>query len=305
MIPDFLRLWVLASLLAASCGNAARETVQNYSLFDGARAFAGIESQVGFGPRVPGTAGHRACAEYLTERLSSLADSAWNDRWDYPNASGDTLELVNICVSFSPEAGRRILLCAHWDTRPVAEHDPDPDQRGLPIPGANDGASGVAVLLELARIFSLERPQAGVDIVLFDCEDYGDFYAGQDVLVGSGRFAEKNRHYRPELGILLDMVGDRNARFPYEGNSWASLPQHCQLVWETAESLGYGRIFVKQVGTGVLDDHIPLLKSGIRCIDIVQMGLPYWHTLQDTPDKCSPSTLEAVGRTLAAVVYGL
>jgi len=260
---------------------------------------------VAFGPRVPGSSEARACAEYLIERLGSLSDSTWLDRWEHLNAAGDTLELVNICVSFKPEASRRVLLCAHWDTRPMAEHDPDPDKRNLPIPGANDGASGVAVLLEMARIFSLEPPQVGVDIVLFDCEDYGDFYDDRDVLVGSRRFAEINKKYRPELGVLLDMVGDRNAGFTYEGYSWNSRPDDCRLVWDTAHHLGYGDYFLRQVGVAVIDDHLPLLTSGIRCIDIVQMGLPYWHTHQDTPDKCSPSALEAVGRTIAAVIYGL
>jgi hypothetical protein len=302
---SFSILLLLPFLLALGCGNAAEGSGENYLLFEGSRAFTEIETQVGFGPRVPGTPGARACAEYLSSRLSSLADSIWNDRWRHLNAGGDTLDLVNICASFQPNTSRRVLLCAHWDTRPVAEHDPDPDRRGLPIPGANDGASGVAVLLELARIFSLERPKTGVDIVLFDCEDYGDFYANRDVLVGSRRFAEINKRYRPELGILLDMVGDREARFTYEGHSWNARPDDCRLVWETASRLGYGAYFLRQVGTGVIDDHLPLLGSGIRCIDIIQMGLSYWHTHQDTPDKCSPSTLEAVGRTVAAVVYGL
>jgi len=302
---SFSSLLLLPFLLALGCGNAAGGGGENHLLFEGGRALAGIETQVGFGPRVPGSPGAQACAEYLSARLGSLADSVWNDRWRHLNAAGDTLDLVNICVSFRPKTSRRVLLCAHWDTRPVAEHDPDPDRRGLPIPGANDGASGVAVLLELARIFSLERPRAGVDIVLFDCEDFGDFYADRDVLVGSRRFAERNRKYRPEMGILLDMVGDRNARFTYEGRSWAARPDDCRLVWETARRLGYGEYFMRQIGPGVIDDHLPLLDSGIRCIDIVQMGLPYWHTHQDTPDKCSSTTLEAVGRTIAAVVYGL
>lgn len=305
MKRSFLCLSFIIFLFTLGCGNAAEEVRENYLLFEGNRAFAEIEAQVAFGPRVPGSSGASACAEYLIERLSSLADSTWNDRWDYFNTAGDTLPLVNICASFEPAALRRVLLCAHWDTRPIAEHDPDPARRSLPIPGANDGASGVAVLLELARIFSLERPQLGVDIVLFDCEDYGDFYAAQDVLVGSRRFAEMNKNYRPELGVLLDMVGDRNASFPYEGYSWNSRPGDCRLVWDTAHRLGYAEHFQRQVGTGVVDDHLPLLSAGIRCIDIVQMGLPYWHTHHDTPDKCNPSTLEAVGRTIAAVVYEL
>ncbi|MEA2064656.1 MAG: M28 family peptidase [Gemmatimonadota bacterium] len=299
------RFAAVISLVVIACGSAGnRAGGEPYLLFDGERSFAELEAQVDFGFRVPGTDAHRACSEYLSGRLSEYADSIWNDRWEHVLSTGDTVALVNICASFNPGEKKRVLLCAHWDTRPIAEHDPDPASRDKPIPGANDGASGVAVLLELARVFSLAPPAAGVDIVLFDCEDYGDFHADTDVLIGSKRFAwEHGGHYRPALGVLLDLIGDRNARFTYEGYSWNYLPADCELIWETAEALGYGQIFAKQVGSGVTDDHVPLLRAGIRCIDIVQMGLPYWHTRADTPDKCSPSTLEAVGRTIAAVVY--
>jgi len=298
-----LYAWLsLILLFSAGCATGGRP--EGHLLFDGSNALRQVEKQVAFGPRVPGSDSHTACEVYLLETLAASADTVTTDRWSHVTASGDTLLLVNIQASFNPGARERVLLCAHWDTRPIAEHDPDPGKRGTPIPGANDGGSGVAVLLEMSRVFSLSRPEVGVDIVLFDGEDYGDFYADQDVLLGSRRFAIEQRSYRPVLGILLDMVGDRNASFPYEGHSWASLPQHCKLVWDTAESLGYREIFQRQVGPAVTDDHIPLLKAGIRCIDIVQMGLPYWHTQGDTPDKCSPAALEAVGRTLAVVVYG-
>jgi len=299
-------LWFAFSLFficTSSCKSSSR--IEHASAFDGSRAFAQIETMVAFGPRVPGSAAHKACADYLLDFLSGYADTTWSDRWRHVTVSGDTLPLVNIRAAFNPAAGRRVLLCAHWDTRPVAECDPDPSKRRLPIPGANDGASGVAVLLELARVFSAVRPEIGVDIVLFDGEDYGNFYQDQDVLLGSRRFAARNPDYRPVLGILLDMVGDTNAAFYYEANSWSVLSSDCRMIWNTAEKLGYGRYFLKQIGPSVVDDHIPLLKAGIRCIDIVQMGLPYWHTHQDTPEKCSPLTLEAVGRTLADVLYAL
>lgn len=296
-----LPFFLLPALTGCGSDRAAAET--GYLAFDGTRAFAEVETQVSFGPRVPGTENHRACAAYLAETLKGLADEVETDEWDHLSAAGDTLRMINIRAAFRPGAGTRILLCAHWDTRPIAEHDPYPEKRGLPIPGANDGASGVAVLLELARVFSLDPPAVGVDIVLFDGEDYGDFYEDEDVLVGSRRFAALNSGYRPRFGILLDMVGDASARFPWEGNSWAALPDVCRLVWDTAHGLGYGEYFPRQVGVAVIDDHIPLLKTGIRCINIIQMGLPYWHTHADTPDKLSPSTLEAVGRTVAAVVF--
>ena len=289
--------------LTLGCGSGS--TGEKHLAFDGEKAFAEIEAQVAFGPRVPGSPGHSACASYLVRKLSESADTVWTDRWSHVTVAGDTLPLVNIGASFNTANRHKVLLCAHWDTRPVAEHDPDPAKRDQPIPGANDGGSGVAVLLELARIFSAEPPEVGVDIVLFDGEDYGDFYENKDVLLGSLRFASRARGYRNLLGILLDMVGDRNAGFPYEGYSWNRLPADVRLIWDTAESLGYGSYFVRQNGPAVIDDHVPLLDRGIRCIDIVQMGLPYWHTHADTPDKCSPATREAVGRTVAAVLYGL
>lgn len=271
--------------------------------FNGTKALELVEKQVAFGPRVPGTDGHRQAAKYFLEYLGSYADKVYTDRWQHDFADGVTRGLVNVIATFNPDASERVLLCAHWDTRPRGEHDPNPELRDKPIPGANDGGSGVAVLLELARVFKDNPPAVGVDIVLFDGEDFGDFYKNEDVLIGSYRFAEKNKSYRPRLGVLLDIVGDKNAKFPYEGHSWQWLGDDCSLVWNTAERLGYGNIFVKQVGSAVVDDHIPLLKAGIRCINVIQMGLPYWHTQGDTPDKLSAESLEAVGRTLAAVIH--
>lgn len=294
---------LLLLCLASACGHGSG--AERHLAFDGQKAFAGIETQVAFGPRVPGSPAHSLCANYLAETFSQRADTVWTDRWSHVTSAGDTLPLVNIGASFNPQNRDRVLLCAHWDSRPVAEHDPDPAKRDQPIPGANDGGSGVAVLLELARVFSAERPEVGVDLVLFDGEDYGDFYAGTDVLLGSRRFASRARGYRNILGILLDIVGDRNARFLYEGYSWSWLRKDVLLLWDTAESLGYGKYFPRQAGPSAIDDHVPLQQAGIRCIDIVQMGLPYWHTHADTPDKCSAATLEAVGRTVAAVVYRL
>ncbi|MCE5272290.1 M28 family peptidase [bacterium] len=290
-------------LAAAGCGSGREALGSAHLAFDGAKAFSLVQAQVAFGPRVPGTTAHRACADYCINAFQSAGATLDTDRWVHVSLAGDSLPLVNIRAAFNPEARDRILLCAHWDSRPVADHDPDPANHGTPIDGANDGASGVAVLLELARVFKDQPPPLGVDLVLFDGEDYGDFYADKDVLLGSRRFAGQNRAYRPAFGVLLDMVGDREAAFPFEGNSLSALPDVCRLVWDKAAELGYGKYFPRQEGTAVIDDHIPLLQAGIRCIDLIQMGLPYWHTLGDTPDKLSPASLEAVGRTLAAVIY--
>ena len=298
-------LLLLTVLPAAGCSETNGPGADSYAAFDGGRALEQVAAQVAFGPRVPGTTGYLACRTYLTEQLGRLADSVWTDRWSHATAVGDTIELANIGAVFNPASASRVLLCAHWDTRPVAEHDPDPARRAQPIPGANDGASGVAVLVELARVFSENPPEVGVDIVLFDGEDYGDFNNLRDVLLGSSRFAATRKGYHPKLGILLDMVGDANAAFPYEGYSWNWIRDQVELVWSTASRLGYGHVFPRQEGPAVIDDHYPLIQAGIRCIDIVQMGLPYWHTTGDTPDKLSAASLEAVGRTLANVIYNI
>ncbi len=292
-----------AILLAlAGCGGTMTDAGSAEVRFDGARAVQAVQAQLDFGPRVPGTAGHEACANWMIEYFSRYADSVDTDRWDHITTTGDTLPLVNITASFNPSERRRVLLCAHWDTRPAAEHDPDQSRRNEPMPGANDGGSGTAVLLELARVFASNPPEVGVDIVLFDGEDYGDFTASTDVLLGSIRYAQRNRRYRPRIGILLDMVGDANAKFPYEGHSLSRFRKDVELVWNTAHELGYGDHFPRQSGGYVIDDHIPLIEAGIRCMDIIQMGLPYWHTHGDTIDKISAATLEAVGRTMVEVV---
>ncbi len=289
-------------LALAGCGGALSDADSAEVQFDGERALQAVQAQLDFGPRVPGSRGHADCARWMIDYLGRYADSVATDRWTHVTAAGDSLPLVNIIASFNTGQRRRVLLCAHWDTRPRAEHDPDSSRRASPIPGANDGGSGVAVLLELARVLAANRPEVGVDLALFDGEDYGDFAASTDVLLGSTRFARQNSRYRPRLGILLDMVGDSAAKFPYEGYSLSRFRADVELVWNTAHELGYGRHFLRQSGGYVIDDHIPLIQAGIRCMDIIQMGLPYWHTHGDTIDKLSAATLEAVGRTMVAVV---
>ena len=185
--------------------------------FDGANALELVEKQVAFGPRVPGTDGHRQAIGYFLEYLGVYADTTYTDRWQHQFADSVSRELINVIASFNPKATKRVLLCAHWDTRPRGEHDPNPELRDKPIPGANDGGSGVAVLLELARVLKDNPPAVGVDLVLFDGEDFGDFYKNEDVLIGSNRFAEVNTGYRPALGVLLDIVGDKNAKIPLRG----------------------------------------------------------------------------------------
>ena len=281
--------------------------------FDGERALALVETQVGFGPRVPGTEGHRRTRQFLVETLQPYADRVDEHRFTYRDRHDTThvYEGVNIIASFNARAGRRVMLAAHWDTRPVADRDPDPARRTLPVPGANDGASGTAVLLEMARLLHETPPGVGVDIVLFDLEDIGDEMeegadssAGNPFAIGSEAFAREFAAYRPSYGILLDMVCDRDLRIPREANSWRYARPVMEKVWAAARSVG-ADAFVDEVGQAVYDDHIPFLRRGIRVVDLIHTPFPdTWHTTADTPDRCSAGSLQQVGDVVAEVVYG-
>jgi Zn-dependent M28 family amino/carboxypeptidase len=221
---------------------------------------------------------------------------------------GERLDLTNIVASFNPSASTRLLLCAHWDTRPRAEHDENKSRRKEPMLGANDGASGVAVLLEIAGLLHQTPPPVGIDIALFDGEDYGREGDPDSYLLGARYFAStKPRDYVPRFGILLDMVGDRMLELPKEQNSVRLAPDVVDLVWETARQLGVSQ-FVPDRGEEILDDHIPLNDAGIKTIDIIDFDYPdqtnrYWHTHQDTIEHCSAESLGAVGTVLTHVIY--
>jgi glutaminyl-peptide cyclotransferase len=284
--------------------------------FDGARALDYVERQVAFGPRVPGTEAHRQTRDFLVQTLSQFADQVGVQRFSYTDRhdSTKTYEGSNIIASFNvgPDYRRRIMLAAHWDTRPTADKDPVEANRLLPVPGANDGASGVAVLLELASLMKATRPGIGVDIVLFDLEDLGDELEEEaddtsavrnPFSIGSEAFASANPDYRPSYGIVLDMVCDENLRLPKEANSMAAARPIVDKVWRAARRVG-ASAFLDETGQAVMDDHIPFLRRGIRVIDVIHQPFPsYWHTIEDTPDKCSAQSLEEVGQVVVEVVY--
>lgn len=279
-----------------------------FAQFNGDRAFDYLKKQVAFGPRNPGSAGHKACLAYLTNELRALTDSVRLQRFDYQNIRNkERFTLTNVIASFKPDQKKRIFLAAHWDTRPRADYDTKAN-RNKPIPGANDGASGVAVLLEIAQQLKLNPPVIGVDLILFDGEDYGEEGHLEDYFLGSRYFARHAGGYHPDFGILLDMVGDANLSIPKEGYSQKYLPGVVDKVWTIAENLGFTE-FENKVGSYISDDHIELIKQGIPCIDIIDFSYPapgqnYWHTLQDTPDKCSAQSLETVGQVMMEVIYG-
>jgi glutaminyl-peptide cyclotransferase len=274
----------------------------------GTRAFSFLTAQTDFGPRNPNSPGHAACLTYLMTTLGGLADRTSRQDFTQQGYGGEVLGLTNVVASFRPEALNRILLCAHWDTRPRADQDPDKSKRHLPILGANDGASGVAVLLELATLFKKSPPPVGIDLVLFDGEDYGKESDHQFYFLGARYYASQQQGKSvPRFGILLDMVGDTFLDLPVEGFSQKYAPDVVDLVWKTAARLGYQQ-FDQAAGSEVLDDHIPLNEAGIRTIDLIDFNYPdptnrFWHTHQDIPANCSSESLEAVATVLADVVY--
>lgn len=275
--------------------------------FDGNSAYTFLVKQTSFGPRNPNSNGHEDCLAYLQQQFSLYADSVDLQKFNIPGYNGSVLHLTNIIASFNLKAKTRVLLSAHWDTRPRADNEPG-GPVDKPILGANDGASGVAVLLEMARDFKRNPPPEGVDIILWDGEDYGkegdlDYY-----FLGSKYWAAtKQFSYYPAFAINLDMVGDKELTLPKEGNSVQYASDIVNLVWNTAAEIGVSQ-FVDRIGDMISDDHLSLDNVGIKAIDIIDFAYPdqsnrYWHTLQDTPDKCSAESLSAVGRVLLQVLY--
>ncbi len=306
-------------LIASSCsqkGHQAqsqdtRQTPQIPSVpipqFDGNSAFSFLVKQCDFGPRNPNSIGHENCLAYLQQQFGLYADSVGLQSFTVPGYDGTVLHLTNVIASFNLRSKTRVLISAHWDTRPRNDQEPN-GPRDKPILGANDGASGVAVLLEMARCFKQDPPPEGVDLILWDGEDYGregnlDYY-----FLGSKYWAAtKPQSYYPIFSINLDMVGDKELSLPKEYNSVQYAPDIVNLVWNTAAELGASP-FVDRIGDPISDDHLSLDDIGIKTIDIIDFAYPdqtnrYWHTLEDTPDKCSGESLAAVGKVLIHVLY--
>jgi Zn-dependent M28 family amino/carboxypeptidase len=312
-LVSFVSLVLLAA--AFSCGGQ-QGTSAAPAEFDAASAYGFVKKQVEFGPRVPGTPAHAACADWFVATLRQWTPDVVVQEFKARAYDGRPLAGKNIIASFNAEAKDRILLCAHWDSRPFADHDPDPANHFKPVIGANDGASGVGVLLEVARCLSLRKPAVGVDILLLDLEDFGEHAnwrgSSEDSWgLGSQHWA-KNPHrpgYKARFGILLDMVGAAGATFPMEGTSMYYAPAVVRKVWDTARGLGLGRYFIDRESDPLIDDHLYINRhAGIPTIDIIDYdagrgGFPSsWHTVGDTLDKIDKKTLEAVGRTVLAVV---
>jgi len=268
--------------------------------FDPDGAWDLLAAQVAFGPRVPGTEAHRRCADWLAAQLAGAGARVTRDSFTYRDPDGTTWPLENLLGSLGPPGGGRILLVAHWDTRPWADMDPDSTRRLQPIPGANDGASGVAVLLQVARSIRGEDLPRGVDILFVDGEDLGRADNRAGYCRGSRRFAERGpaNYWR---AIVLDMVGDVDLKIPVEGNSVLLAPEVVDWVWSRARTLA-PETFPAVPGPTVLDDHVPLLDAGIPAVDLIDMDYAAWHTLADDLPAVSRESLGAVGRVVLSLV---
>jgi len=254
-------------------------------VFDGLRAYEDVVTQVSFGPRIPGTDGHARVVNWIQGELIA---AGWQVEFQESEALGKPI--INI-VAKRAEWSPSIIIGAHYDSRIYADSDPDPSNHAKPVPGANDGASGVAVLLELAR--SLPEDGGNVWLVFFDAEDNGRI-SGWDWILGSREFVANNT-LTPQAVVVIDMIGDADLNIFKEKNSNPALMDG---IWMTAKELGYGSQFQPDFKHSMLDDHTPFLKAGIPAVDLIDFDYPYWHTVADTPDKVSAQSLEAVGKTL-------
>ena len=331
MIPYKNALAALALLTGSaliSCGSSKEnsnrteetetQTLIQAPAFNADSAYAYIDAQVKFGPRVPNSPAHKTCGNYLASQLERFGAKVYNQYADLMAYNGAILKARNIIGAYKPDTKKRVMLCAHWDSRPYADQD-DEKYHHTPIDGANDGASGVGVLLEIARQIQLQAPAVGIDIVFFDAEDYGipDFYKGPykpDTWCLGSQYWGRIPHisdYKARFGILLDMVGAKGAAFYYEGFSARTANNVMKKIWNTAERLGYGQYFIKQEGGEVTDDHVYVNRfRGIPCVDIIHYDIqgntgfnPTWHTTDDTIENIDKATLQAVGQTVMEVIY--
>jgi Zn-dependent M28 family amino/carboxypeptidase len=253
--------------------------------FDGERAYRDVVAQVDFGPRIPNSASHAQTVAYIQAELTK---AGWTSSVQTGESGGQTVKNI---VAMRGTDSPAVILGAHYDSRIYADHDPVAANHTVPVPGANDGASGVAVLLELAR--SLPPDSAPVWLVFFDAEDNGHI-PGWDWILGSRAYA-RSLTVQPQVVVVVDMIGDADLNIFMERNSD---PEFTRQIWETARSLGYESAFIPEYKYQVLDDHIPFIEKGLRAVDIIDLDYPYWHTIGDTADKVSAKSLQMVGATL-------
>ena len=273
--------------------------------FDGESALRYAAAQLEFGPRVPGTPAAQRAGDWIIEQMRSRSDTVVVQSWTHVTEDGMELPMRNILARYNPGAADRILYVTHWDSRPKSDLAENPEERSLPVPGANDGASGVGLFVALGDALTRTPPAFGVDLLFVDGEDWGDFDGDlADVLIGSTYFANNlpDSAYRPMFGVVWDMIGDRDLVIMKEGYSLQGAPEVVERVWRTASELGHGKVFVSREMGGITDDHVPLLRAGLRVIDVIDIEYPYHHRPSDTLDKISARSLSIVGEVAEALL---
>jgi len=322
---------ILSSLLIllASCADnrnnkaVTQTTTQKQVItipsFNADSAYNYVKKQLDFGPRVPGSDAHKQCANWFINFFEEKADTVYIQDFKTRLYDGKAIDGKNIIASFNPNAKKRIILAAHWDSRPFADHDPDENNWNTPIDGANDGASGVGIIMEIARLLNQNPINIGIDMILFDLEDYGapqqlNYMSNDDWALGSQYWA-KHPHiynYKAYFGILLDMVGAANPKFPKEYYSQQFAAWVSNEVWRIAREIGYADYFSNEIGHPINDDHIAMNTiAKIPTIDIIHLEndsengsfYPYWHTLNDNLEQIDAKTLEMVGNVVLNVIY--
>jgi len=322
----------LATVMLVSCGDKGggktpkkdNPTTQNPTeapakpyvappAFNADSAHAFVAKQVSFGPRVPNTAAQKKCADWLEKKLRSYTTDVIVQSGTVKAYTGEDLQMYNIIARFNPKSTNRVMLCSHWDTRPFSDHDSK--NKTARFDGADDGGSGTAVLLEIARLLAQTPSDAGIDIVLFDTEDYGDATGvNNDSYCLGSQYWAKNPPipgYFAKYAILLDMVGAKNAKFAKEGFSVQNAPSIVEKIWAAANRLGYGKYFTDEITYPITDDHVYVQRSGIPAVDIVNYGKhnpdpgfgAHWHTQNDNLANIDKDVLKAVGQTVMDVIY--
>ncbi len=283
-------------------------------VFSGDSALANVKAQCAFGPRVPNSSAIERCGDFLEAGFRRQGLEVINQRTVVRGWDGTNLRCRNIIATYAPERKERIIIAAHYDSRPWADHDADSTKHRTPVMAADDGASGPAVMLELARLLREVQPKVGIDFICFDTEDYGAPYwapeaarADENTWCLGSQYWSSHPHregYTARCGILLDMVGGRGSKFHYEGYSLQNAQEFVMRIWEAARYAGAEDYFIPEAGGFVTDDHVPMnTKALIPTLDIIPYRAngtftPHWHTSHDTPDNIDPATLRAVGQTV-------
>ena len=298
---------ILIAIFFVGCSSDSSE--KKIPSFNQKMAFQHLLDQCSYGPRNPGSEGHQEFSKYLEEYLSSLSKNVIIQEFSYTeHLTTKKRKGKNLIAQFNLESEERLLLGAHWDTRSLSDEDPDEEKKLLPVLGANDGASGTAVLMELASIFSKNNPPIGIDIVFFDAEDVGINGKPYTFAMGSEYFSKNLPIEKPNFAIIVDMVGDKFLKIPIERFSYQVNPEMVKEIWGLANDLGLSA-FEYRIGYEIYDDHVPLWENAqIPAIDIIDFDYPnlfhnYWHTQKDIPENCSPQSLYQVGTLLLNYIY--